>query len=386
MPHRSASHTVVLLALHWGRTGGLESVSREVAWAFAALGWRVHVIAVFDEGTPILSPGLDVSRLAPRSRILRSIWYRGLWKPMAAWHLRRALERGGLVICGHAHLLPALALLPNGAVHRWGWVYGLEVWGAQASRWRPFLSRLDRVVSISQFTAGEVSRAGVTSPVSVVPCSVDASVFTPTPTPERIRRDQVLICGRMSSTERYKGHEVLFESLAVAEYLLGRPVHLRVVGGGDDEARLRGIVRTRGLEERVTFSGQIPLGQLVDAYRHCGVFCMPSPVERRARGYWSGEGFGIVYIEAAACGRPVIASSEGGAPETLAPGKSGLLADPRSPDAVGTAIAKVLQDPHRADEMGREGRLLVERRFSRERFLLHLKELVAVEGLGGPGR
>jgi len=89
-----------------------------------------------------------------------------------------------------------------------------------------------------------------------------------------------------------------------------------------------------------------------------------------------------VYVEAAACGRPVIASTEGGAPETMFAGKTGLLVDPRSPANVAEAIAGILSDNQRADEMGRQGRLLAEKRFSRDQFRLRIQELIAAhEGL-----
>jgi phosphatidyl-myo-inositol dimannoside synthase len=109
--------------------------------------------------------------------------------------------------------------------------------------------------------------------------------------------------------------------------------------------------------------------ELIEAFRHCGVFCMPSRVDMPpGLPFWTGEGFGIVYIEAETCGRPVIASTEGGAPETIIPGKTGLLVDPRSPEAIASAIANILRDPIKAIAMGIRGRLVVEQKFSRDGF------------------
>lgn len=375
------SRTVVLLVMGWKRTGGLEAVTMDIAWAFQSLGWRVKVIAVFDTVDAAASPGVEVVGLCPRGRLQQSVWRRFLWTHVVAMHVRRALADGGILLCAHAHLLPALervAKRPD--VRRWAWVYGLDVWGGEALRWAPFLNRLDRVVSISAFTAGEIVRAGFTKPLSIVPCCVDVGMYTPTTTMDRIRRNEILICGRMAANERYKGHEVLFQALPVAERILGRALTIHVVGAGDDQARLREFAVQQGVADRVTFAGRVSAEALVEAYRHCGVFCMPSRVERPGQGYWSGEGFGIVYIEAASCGRPVIASADGGAPETIIPEETGLMVDPRSPDAVGQAIAEVLADAVRADEMGRRGRVLVETRFSRERFRANLQELVALEG------
>jgi phosphatidylinositol alpha-1,6-mannosyltransferase len=145
-------------------------------------------------------------------------------------------------------------------------------------------------------------------------------------------------------------------------------VTLRVVGDGDWRPDLEREAAALGVADRVEFSGRLPFDALLDAYRGCGVFAMPSRVERRPRGLWTGEGLGIVYLEAQACGRPVIASAEGGAPDAIRPGETGVLADPRDPEAIAAAAAELLADPQRAAEMGRAGRRWVEENFSVERF------------------
>ena len=385
----SDSKTVVLPVMIWRRVGGLEAVVMDIASTFAALGWRVKVFSVFDDEPPEQVPGIEAVSLSPefrwpralwrspQSRWPRALWRRYLWQPLLASRVRKALAGGGLLIFGHVQLLPLLDILPPlPGVHRWTWVYGVDAWGGEAHRWASRLNRLDRVVSISSFTADQVVRAGVTKPVDIVPPYADMLQFTPTSTPERIRRNEILICGRMTAWERYKGHDLLLECLTTAESLAGRDLTLRIVGTGDDLDRLRAKARHLGLERKVIFTGRLSFQELVEAYRHCGVFCMPSRVEQSEQRYWTGEGFGIVYIEAAACGRPVIASTDGGAPETIIPGETGLLADPRSPESVARAIADILRDPARADAMGRRGRKLVEQRFSREVFFKNLQELL----------
>jgi phosphatidylinositol alpha-1,6-mannosyltransferase len=98
------------------------------------------------------------------------------------------------------------------------------------------------------------------------------------------------------------------------------------------------------------------------------VFALPSRVIERPIGHWGGEGFGVVLLEAAACGRPVIASSEGGSPDALVAGETGLVTSPENAVAVANAIASVLRDPARADAMGAAGRKLMETRFSIPKF------------------
>jgi phosphatidylinositol alpha-1,6-mannosyltransferase len=86
---------------------------------------------------------------------------------------------------------------------------------------------------------------------------------------------------------------------------------------------------------------------------------------RTRRGGLDVEGLGMVYLEAAACGRPVVAGTSGGAPETVQEGVTGhVVADPRSPEAVAAVVTGLLDDPGRARRMGAAGRAWVEQRWS----------------------
>ena len=379
---RADLKTVVLVVKIWQRTGGLEAVNRDVAIFFKYFGWCVKVLSVFGKDDDQDSSEFDVSSLCPRGKYRRYLWCRFFWKYFVGLHVKRILKKGDMLIIGHAHLLPLIDSLPQTRIFKkWVWIYGIEVWGSQAMRWVPFINKCDRVISISSFTADQVTSKGLTCPISIVPCCVDTTLFTPTTTPERIRRDEILICGRMAVSERYKGHQILFESISIVENLLGHPISLRVIGSGDDQPRLEAIVKQLGLSNRVSFAGRVSNEELVESYQHCGLFCMPSYVDRPRVDRWTGEGFGIVYVEAAACARPVIASNEGGAPETIIPGKTGLLIDPRSANSVARAIAEIVSDPARADEMGRQGRILALARFSQETFIGNVSNLLKVDAL-----
>lgn len=377
--HKPIPKHLTLLVMTWKRIGGLEAAVHDIGDAFVTLGWRVRVVAVFDPRDSRQERDFTVTSLMPHGQLICSLWCRGLWKVVAAYQVLRDLYNNkGLLVVGHAHLLPVLDWMPRLAGVQWlAWIYGREMWGSQARRWVPRLNKLDYVVSISSFTASEIMRHGYRRALSLIPCCVDPNLFCPTPTPARIRRREILICGRMSALkrERYKGHEVLFRSVPLAEKLMGHKLSVRVVGSGDDVERLRQLAYQLKIDVR--FAGRLPERDLVEAYQHCGVFCMPSRVDRHEEGFWTGEGFGIVYIEAAACGRPVIASSDGGAPETIIPGQTGLLVDPRSPEDVARAIADIIGDDRRADEMGHQGRILVQNKYSREIFKQRIQRLAA---------
>jgi phosphatidyl-myo-inositol dimannoside synthase len=365
---------LLLAVVRWNRSGGLEATTVEIAKTFRELGWNVDVVSVYDE-SPQTVEGITAEPLCPIGRLSRSVHHRGGWRLRLRALLTERRNNYDLIIIGHASLLFGVPLRRLDTPV-WLWVYGIEVWGEELRTLAATIRSLDRIVSISEFTAQQVGRWSGSVPVSIVPCFVDESVFVPAASAEFVRRNEILICGRMSPLERYKGHEVLFRALRGAERLCGFKPSISVVGDGEDRPRLEELANQLGMADSIRFRGRLPLAQLVEAYQNCGVFAMPSYVEQRHTGRWTGEGFGIVYIEAAACGRPVIASREGGARETVVHGRTGLLVDPRSTESVADAIAMILRDSQLADSMGAAGRVMVTHRFSRRRFRDDLGGLV----------
>jgi glycosyltransferase involved in cell wall biosynthesis len=108
-----------------------------------------------------------------------------------------------------------------------------------------------------------------------------------------------------------------------------------VVGDGDDRARLQARARAAGLEDRVIFTGRISEAEKVAHYRLADVYVMPS----------RGEGFGFVFLEAMACGVPVVASGIDGGREAVRDGQLGVLVDPTSPDEIERGIVAALERP-----------------------------------------
>jgi phosphatidylinositol alpha-1,6-mannosyltransferase len=111
----------------------------------------------------------------------------------------------------------------------------------------------------------------------------------------------------------------------------------------------------------VVLTGPVPPAQLPEHYAAGDVFAMPC---RTRRGGLDVEGLGMVYLEAAACGLPVVAGTSGGAPEAVRDGVTGHVVDPRSPAVVADAVTALLDDPARARAMGAAGREWVEQRWS----------------------
>ena len=206
---------------------------------------------------------------------------------------------------------------------------------------------VDHVVATCSDEVFELRRLGLpTDRVSIVPCGVDTSVFTPRgPIAPRSDRRRLLILGRV--VER-KGHDDAVRALRALP-----DAELVVVGGPpadevDDDAeirRLRAVAAEEGVAERLLFTGSVARAD-VPAWIRSADVVLAVP--------WY-EPFGITPLEAMACGRPVVASAVGGLVDTVADGLTGELVPPRDPGRLGEVLASLLADEERRATYGAAG-------------------------------
>jgi phosphatidylinositol alpha-1,6-mannosyltransferase len=150
---------------------------------------------------------------------------------------------------------------------------------------------------------------------------------------------------------------------------------LLLVGGGPSRSRLTKLAESTGVASSVFFTGSVDWPLLPAYYGAGDVFVMPC---RTRLGGLDVEGLGIVFLEAAACGLPVIAGNSGGAPDAVADGITGHVVDGRSVTEVADAIVELLGDPERAAMMGRRGREWVEQKWTWAAAAARLTELVGL--------
>jgi phosphatidylinositol alpha-1,6-mannosyltransferase len=245
--------------------------------------------------------------------------------------------------------------------HETGWV---SLPGARAMM-RRIAADLDVLTYISEYTRGKLAPA-LADRVQLAQLSpgVDVEAFTPAADGAAVRARYglgdapVVVC--VSRLVPRKGQDVL---VAAWPRVLARhpDARLLLVGGGPSEGALRRTVAARGLGDSVVLTGGVPAPELPQHYAAGDVFAMPC---RTRRAGLDVEGLGMVYLEAAACGRPVVAGTSGGAPETVREGVTGHVVDPHSPAAVAEVLVGLLDDPRRARAMGAAGRRWVEERWS----------------------
>jgi len=238
---------------------------------------------------------------------------------------------------------PVIALVPHlfgGTAYREAsWPLATLVWASE--RLIPTAYRLTPFQVISEGTADDLVGRGISRRlITVIRPGIDHSVFRPSGTGERETEPTILYVGRL---KKYKGLEVVLEALAKLDTGTS-PVFLDVAGRGDDRTRLERLARDLGVESRVRFLGWISEEEKVRRLRRAWVAVYPSPK----------EGWGIVNVEAAACGTPVVASDSPGLRESVKVGVSGYLVPHGDVGAWVAAITPLISDHAVADRMKEE--------------------------------
>lgn len=213
----------------------------------------------------------------------------------------------------------------------------------------------DHIVATSGEEVVELGQMGAArSKITVVPCGVDTELFHPNgPEAPRSGRPRLLAVGRMVERKGFDLAIAALRGVPDAELLVvGGPARERL--GEDPEARrLAAVARRYGVEDRVEFLGSVPQDRMPALLRSAdALVCTP----------WY-EPFGIVALEAMACGRPVVATAVGGLKDTVIEGTTGVLVRPARPAELARALRELLADPIRLEGLGVAGRERVQVRY-----------------------
>jgi phosphatidylinositol alpha-1,6-mannosyltransferase len=222
---------------------------------------------------------------------------------------------------------------------------------------RRSLGAVDRVLAISRYTAGLACELGVAEErVRITGCGTDPERFRPVDA--SALRERLGLGGRrvlltLARLVPRKGIDSVLRALPAVRRAVPEVAYV-VCGEGPEREQLERLARELGVQDLVRFAGGVPDGELTHWYCAGDVFVMPSRSEPP-----DVEGFGIVFLEAGACERPVVAARAGGVPDAVADGVSGLLVTPGDVDELAAKLVELLRDPARAAELGRQGRARV---------------------------
>jgi phosphatidylinositol alpha-1,6-mannosyltransferase len=234
--------------------------------------------------------------------------------------------------------------------------------GRWRARRRYGFDRAARLVANSRHTLRRLLELGVPEDgIDLVHPGVDRERFRPDRLAgQQLRKElgleDALLLLTVARLAPNKGHLRVLERLPALRRRFPRLVYL-IVGSGGQRAALVRRAAELGVRDAVVFTGRVP--DVRPFYHACDVFVMASTPHRP--GGKAGEGFGMAYVEAGACGKPVVASSSGGGGEIVLDGETGHVVDPEDPAALEAALAALLGDPERARAFGARAREQVSR-------------------------
>ena len=320
------------------------TASQAGAAAFDAMWQRDYGVEVIRDSSKVLLPSFRVGRNVRKlvqDRNIKSVFF-GAAAPLA-------LLAPGLRAAGVRRIVAL--------------THGHEVWWSRLWPFTIAIARIGRAVDaltyLGEFTGGEISKAldsnSAAKLVRIAP-GIDTEHFTSRSDAKELReslglgsKKVIVSVGRLVHR---KGQDVLIESMPEIIKSID-DVHLLLIGEGPYKKELEKRIKNLGLANRVTFVGRVQYADLPRYICVGDVFAMPS--RSRLAGL-EVEGLGIVYLEASACGLPVIGGISGGAPDAVLQGETGFSVDGRSAHEVAEAIVRVLTDKELAQRLGARGR------------------------------
>lgn len=367
---------IVILAPDLLGVGGIQAASRLTAHATHAIashrGWAIKLLSLNDSwGTHSLAaPG--------HAEIPFQAFARAKARFLIAALL--AARRSRIVITMHPNLAVAAAgmkrIAPKLKIVTVS--HGVEVWTPLSNQRRRALLRSDLVLAPSCFTRARLIEVQSVrgENIRVLPWPLDPEFLAIATSPQRLSLPNsfpqgrvILTVGRWMTSERYKGLDQLIQ--AVAD--LGKSVpdlHLVAVGTGDDLPRLTAKAAASALGDRVHFFENLSREQVAACYAHSDLFALPS----------TGEGFGIVFLEAMAFKKPIVAVAFGGTMDLVQHSVNGLLVAPDDAQGLAQALATVLHDRSLGAQLGMRGAEIARTKYGFESFQDGLEAIL--QGLG----
>ncbi|WP_228052464.1 glycosyltransferase [Nodosilinea sp. LEGE 07298] len=252
-------------------------------------------------------------------------------------------DRPDLILCGHLNFAPVAYLLHHLLeIPYWVLVYGVDAWNIKDPLRCRALRSANKVISISGYTRDRLIQEQSLrfDNIFLLPVTFNIARFQIKPKPHYLldRHDLkasqpvILTVARLADDEQYKGYDQVIRAMPLMRQKMP-DVHYVLVGKGSDRSRVEALVDSLGLKDCVTLAGFIPDEEICDYYNLCDVFAMPS----------KGEGFGIVYLEALACGKPTLGGNQDGALDALCHGELGVLVNPDDVDEIAEVLVEILQ-------------------------------------------
>jgi phosphatidyl-myo-inositol dimannoside synthase len=357
--------------------GGIQEVSRQTIRALQNIAthstWSYSVLGLNDpRGVQEYSAGAH------------KINFRGFSRSKVRFvlaALQIAAKKPRIVLAAHPNLAPPAAWMKRLAPEMKVIVmaHGVEVWQQLPARRRAALLSADIVLAASTSTIQKLTEVQGVSPEKIKknPWPLDPDVLNMADAPEAPAPPKgfppspvILAVGRWSASEKYKGADDLIHALAQLRGAFPG-LNLVAVGAGDDLPRLKQIAADLGVASSVHFLTGLSKADLAACYAHADIFALPS----------TGEGFGLVFLEAMAFAKPIVAAAAGGSTDLVEDSVNGILIPPRDQAALTAALQRLLRDASLRATLGRRGAEIVRRKYQFKLFQAELATILASCGL-----
>lgn len=340
-------NVLALVTDAFGGQGGIAKFNRDMLKAVCAHSGTDQVMTL----PYLIADTIDESELP--SKLVYKTEASGS-KLSYVWHNLSLIFKSSInpdiIICGHVSFLPIAWFLSKvfGAKLLLI-IHGVDAWAPTNSTIsNRLVNSVDHFVAVSEFTKSNFltwtelrDEQG-----TVMPNCFDPDKFgSRTPNQKLVDKYDlhdkkvVMTLSRLSSDEQYKGHDEILEVMPSLLKEVPELIYM-ICGNGDDRERLENKAKKLGIRDKVIFTGYVPEEEKADHYRLTDVFAMPG----------RGEGFGIVYLEAMACGIPVVASSADASKEAVLNGELGEVVDPDDLDSIKEGIVKSLRKERNVPE------------------------------------
>jgi len=370
-------HRVLFFSFNYPpHDGGVSRLCAELVLGLQRRGVGIRVLSQRRNGPGSCIPPVPEERVTMRRP----------WRELAALRALRRIGPNAALICGLWYpegLLAILAGMPPAVIL----AHGLELRPTR-QRWRRriwlclmrvVLRRADMVVANSEYTAGIVRAAAPGACVAALPLGVDHHRFCPGDRRSAKRslaipedKHVILTVARILA---HKGHRLVFEALASMPALLRESFVYLVAGQGRDVRTLQEEADALGLGGLVRWLGYVQEADLPDLYRSADLFVLCS---REDRDRPDVEGFGLAFLEAQACGTPVVGTRAGGIPDAVRDGRGGWLIEQDDAAALAAILAHVVEDPGDFERMGRIARQRVERECTWDHYIDRFVETLSL--------
>jgi phosphatidylinositol alpha-1,6-mannosyltransferase len=362
--------------------GGIQEVGRMTAAALVSIAartkWPIEILSLNDTSGP--------HSLAYAGQ---AISFRGFGRSKMSFVIssiastrRPSKSPVPVIFAGHPYLAVPADLMRRFSAHSKTVVvaHGVEVWQALPGYRRRALVRADLVIAPSRFTVEKVIGVQGVAPDKTQriawPLSpsflqlAEAPADLPVPSAFPRKALVILTVGRWANSERYKGADDLIRAVAQLRGIHA-DLQLVAVGGGDDLPRLRALANTLGIANRVHFLENLTREEIAACYAQADLFALPS----------TGEGFGLVFLEAMAFSKAVVGVAWGGTTDVVEDGVNGLLVPPRDPGALEQALGRLLGDESLRKQVGRRGAEIVRQKYRFDIFQAELETILGKPSL-----